>query len=75
MLACSRTIERGEGIKVERTRYIGDYGADLVTTNNGVKTVIQAKRYKCRMVSGQQNLTEAIEIKEHPQKSWPFSLK
>ncbi len=40
------------GYEVERTRYIGDYGADLVTINNGVKTVIQAKRYKCRMVSG-----------------------
>jgi restriction system protein len=34
------------GYRVERTRYMGDYGADLVATNNGVKTVIQAKRYK-----------------------------
>lgn len=34
------------GYRVERTRYIGDYGADLVTVKNGVKTVIQAKRYK-----------------------------
>ena len=32
------------GYKVERTKYVGDYGADLVATNNGVKTVIQAKR-------------------------------
>ena len=37
------------GYKVERTKYIGDYGADLVTINNGVKTVIQAKRYKNRV--------------------------
>jgi len=34
------------GYKVERTRYIGDYGADLVTAKNGIKTIIQAKRYK-----------------------------
>jgi len=34
------------GYKVERTRYIGDYGADLVVKKEGIKTVIQAKRYK-----------------------------
>lgn len=33
------------GYKVERTRYVGDYGADLITQKDGVKTVIQAKRY------------------------------
>jgi restriction system protein len=37
------------GYQVERTRYIGDYGADLVATNNGVRTVIQAKRYKSKV--------------------------
>ena len=34
------------GYRVERTPYIGDYGADLVTYKDGVKTVIQAKRHK-----------------------------
>jgi restriction system protein len=34
------------GYRVERTRYIGDYGADLITNKDGVKTVIQAKRFK-----------------------------
>jgi len=34
------------GYRVERTPYIGDYGADLVTYKDGVKTVIQAKRYR-----------------------------
>lgn len=34
------------GYRVERTRYIGDYGADLITNKDGVKTVIQAKRNK-----------------------------
>jgi restriction system protein len=32
------------GYKVDRTKYVGDYGADLVTYKNGIKTVIQAKR-------------------------------
>lgn len=34
------------GYRVERTKYIGDYGADLVTAKEGVKTIIQAKRFK-----------------------------
>lgn len=34
------------GYRVERTRYVGDYGADLITKKDGVKTVIQAKRFK-----------------------------
>jgi restriction system protein len=34
------------GFKVERTPYRGDYGADLVLVKDGVKTVVQAKRYK-----------------------------
>jgi restriction system protein len=32
------------GFKVERTRYRGDYGADLITTWRGVRTAVQAKR-------------------------------
>jgi len=28
------------GYRVERTRYVGDYGADLVVRKNGIKTVI-----------------------------------
>ena len=33
------------GYRVERTQYVGDYGADLITHKDGVKTVVQAKRY------------------------------
>ena len=49
------------GFKVERTKYIGDYGADLVATNNGVKTVIQAKRYKGKV--GIKAVQEAVASK------------
>jgi len=37
------------GYKVQRTRYQGDYGADLVASKDGVKTAIQAKRSKRRI--------------------------
>jgi restriction system protein len=49
------------GYKVERIRYIGDYGADLVTQKNGVKTVIQAKRHKNNV--GIKAIQEAVAAK------------
>ncbi len=49
------------GYRVERTRYIGDYGADLVTAKNGVKTIIQAKRYKSKV--GVKAIQEAVAAK------------
>lgn len=33
------------GYSVERTRFVGDYGGDLVLRKDGVHTVVQAKRY------------------------------
>ncbi len=49
------------GYKVERTRYVGDYGADLITRKDGVKTVIQAKRYKKAV--GIKAVQEAVAAK------------
>ncbi|MGI5880275.1 MAG: restriction endonuclease [Syntrophomonadaceae bacterium] len=49
------------GYKVERTRYVGDYGADLVVWRNGTKTVIQAKRYKQKV--GVKAIQEAVAAK------------
>ena len=49
------------GYRVERTRYVGDYGADLVTAKNGVKTVIQEKRYKGK--AGVKAIQEAVAAK------------
>lgn len=49
------------GYKVERTRYVGDYGADLITHKEGVKTVIQAKRY--RKAVGIKAVQEAVAAK------------
>jgi restriction system protein len=49
------------GYRVERTRYIGDYGADLVTAKDGVKTVIQAKRYRGK--AGVKAIQEAVAAK------------
>lgn len=33
------------GYHVEPTQYVGDYGADLILTKKGERTVVQAKRY------------------------------
>ncbi len=49
------------GYKVLRTRYVGDYGADLVTEKNGIKTIIQAKRYKGKV--GVKAVQEAVAAK------------
>jgi restriction system protein len=49
------------GFRVERTKYIGDYGADLITAKDGVKTVIQAKRHKSKV--GVKAIQEAVASK------------
>jgi len=49
------------GYKVERTRYVGDYGADLVVRKDGIKTIIQAKRYKKNV--GVKAVQEAVAAK------------
>lgn len=49
------------GYKVERTRHIGDYGADLVTRKNDIKTVIQAKRHRGSV--GIKAIQEAVASK------------
>ena len=53
------------GYRVERTRYVGDYGADLVVRKNGIKTVIQAKRYKNKV--GVKAIQEAVAAKGYYQ--------
>ena len=49
------------GYKVERTRYVNDYGADLVVAKGGTKTVVQAKRFKRRVGVGA--VQEAVAAK------------
>lgn len=49
------------GYQVIRTKYVGDYGADLVTKKDGIKTVIQAKRYKGNV--GIKAVQEAVASK------------
>lgn len=49
------------GYKVERTRYTGDYGADLVVKKEGIKTAVQAKRHKNNV--GIKAVQEAVAAK------------
>lgn len=49
------------GYKVERTRYIGDYGADLIIQKDGIRTAVQAKRYKGKV--GVKAIQEVVGAK------------
>ena len=40
---------RKQGYSVERTRYVGDYGADLVLQKDGQRIAVQAKRWQGRV--------------------------
>jgi restriction system protein len=51
------------GYQVKRTRYRGDYGADLVIQKDGAQTVVQAKRY--RRAVGVKAIQEAVAAKEY----------
>jgi restriction system protein len=52
---------KAAGFSVELTRARGDYGADLVLERNGVKTVVQAKRWTKRV--GVKAVQEAVAAK------------
>jgi restriction system protein len=49
------------GYRVEQTRARGDYGADLVVARDGIKTVVQAKRWTTRV--GVKAVQEAVAAK------------
>lgn len=67
-----QTLFKKLGYKVERTAYVGDYGADLIVEKNGVRSVIQAKRHKNKVnikaiqevvaSKAKYNCTEAIVV-------------
>lgn len=44
-----KAIFESKGYKAELTAKSHDYGADLILTKNGKKTVVQAKRYKSKV--------------------------
>lgn len=50
-----------QGYRVERTAYAGDWGADLIRSKEGVRTVVQAKRYKKKV--GVRAVQEAVAAK------------
>ena len=49
------------GYRVERTRFVGDYGGDLVLRKDGVRTVVQAKRQAKNV--GVKAVQEAVAAK------------
>ncbi len=56
-----REVYSSRGAKCLLTPYCGDWGADLVLEQNGVKTVVQAKRYKKAV--GIRAVQEAVAAK------------
>ena len=49
------------GYQVQLTRYVGDYGADLIVCKDGVKIAVQAKRWRARV--GIKAVQEAVAAK------------
>jgi len=54
---------RKAGYHVQPTPLSGDYGADLILTNNGIRTVVQAKRYSGSV--GLQAVQEVATARHH----------
>jgi restriction system protein len=51
------------GYHVERTRYVGDQGADLILTRNGERILVQAKRHSKSI--GNKAVQEAAAARPH----------
>jgi restriction system protein len=51
----------GKGFRVEQTPYVGDWGADLVLSRSGERTVVQAKRWSRRI--GPRAIQEVVAAK------------
>ena len=58
---CLAALFSRQGYQVEQTPYRGDWGADLVLSKNGTRTVVQAKRYKNSV--GVRAVQEAVAAK------------
>lgn len=48
---------------VERTQYSGDYGADLILHRDGMKTIVQAKRWNNKV--GVKGVQEVVAARGH----------
>ena len=48
---------------VERTQYSGDYGADLILHRDGMKTIVQAKRWSNKV--GVKGVQEVVAARGH----------
>ena len=58
---CLAALFSRQGFEVEVTPYRGDWGADLVLVKAGIRTVVQAKRYKKSV--GVRAVQEAVAAK------------
>lgn len=56
-----RVLFKDLGYKVELTKASNDYGADLILSKDGIRTVVQAKRYRKKV--GIKAIQEAVAAK------------
>ena len=66
---------KDKGFDVEGTNYSGDYGADVITSKDGIRTAIQVKRYAKTNKVGVKDINQIIGGKEyHKCKLWLCAL-
>lgn len=58
-----KALLKKRGYKVDTTSFTGDYGADLVLSNNDDKIVVQAKRYSSKV--GIKAVQEIVSAKNY----------
>lgn len=58
---CLEVLFRQMGYRVQRTKYTGDFGADLIVSKDGTKHAVQAKRYSDNV--GVKAIQEAVASK------------
>jgi len=56
---------KDKGFDVEGTNYSGDYGADVITSKDGIRTAIQVKRYTKTNKVGVKDINQIIGGKEY----------
>lgn len=55
------------GYEVEQTDYTGDFGADMIIENEGIRTVVQVKRYQASATVGVHDINQVVAAQTYYQ--------
>ena len=53
-------LYKKRGYQVEATNYTGDFGADVIVVKDGIKTVVQVKRYNENNPVGVKDINQVL---------------